>query len=147
VATVGKVTKFTVKSKVVVLLTPPPVAVTVTGYVPGRVEELLSRVRVLEHVGVQLFEENEALAPVGKPEVKKETNWELPELRFAVMVLVVENPWVTDLSPELEREKSNSGVVAGVMVKDALASGLGLYPLLNAFALVLAVFVRVKAPL
>jgi hypothetical protein len=63
------------------------------------------------------------------------------------MVFVTNDPAVTDVFPELESEKLNVGVVADVIVKDALASALGLYPLLKALALMLAVFVRSMAPL
>ena len=45
----------------------------------------------------------------GEAEVVKETDWVVPEERVAVTELVTEDPWVTDLEPPLEREKSNTG--------------------------------------
>jgi hypothetical protein len=70
VATVGK---LTVKLNVVVLVTPPPAAVTVMLELPAGVELLVLMVRVEEQVGLQLVEEKEAVAPVGKPEAKNVT--------------------------------------------------------------------------
>ena len=69
-ATVGK---LTVKLNVVVLVTPPPVAVTVMVELPAGVELLVLMVRVEEQAGLQLVEEKEAVAPVGKPEAEKVT--------------------------------------------------------------------------
>ena len=70
VATVGK---FTVKLNVVVLVTPPPVASTVMLELPAGVELLVLMVSVEEQAGLQLVEEKEAVAPVGKPEAEKLT--------------------------------------------------------------------------
>ncbi len=69
-ATVGK---LTVKLNVAVLLTPPPVAMTVMLELPAGVELLVLMVSVEEQAGLQLVEENEAVAPVGKPEAEKVT--------------------------------------------------------------------------
>jgi hypothetical protein len=66
----------------------------------------------------------------------------VPELKVAVMVLAIADPATTDLSPELESAKLNIGVI----VKDALASALGLDPFLKALALTVALLVKVKAP-
>ena len=71
VATVGK---LTVKLNVAVLLTPPPVAMTVMLELPAGVEALVLMVRVEEQVGLQLVEEKEAVAPVGKPEAENVTD-------------------------------------------------------------------------
>jgi len=71
VAAVGRL--FTVKLKVVVLVTPPPVAVTVIGKVPAGVELVVLTVRVEEQVGLQEADEKEAVAPVGRPEAEKVT--------------------------------------------------------------------------
>ena len=70
VATVGK---LTVKLNIVVLVTPPPVAVTVMLELPAAVELLVLMVRVEEQAGLQLVEEKEAVAPVGKPEAERVT--------------------------------------------------------------------------
>ena len=73
VATVGTVGRLTVKLNVVVLVTPPPDAVTVTLELPAVVELLALIVSVEEQLGLQLAEENEAVAPVGKPETERVT--------------------------------------------------------------------------
>jgi len=139
VATVGK---LTLKLNVVVLETPPPDAVTVMVEVPPGVEPLVATVSVEEQLGLQLFGEKEAVAPEGSPEAESETGCVLPETNVALITFVTDEPAVTDLSPELESEKSNIWLT----VNEALASPLGLYPLLNAFALTTAPLVRVIAP-
>ena len=40
----------------------------------------------------------------------------MPEVRVAVMVLVTEEPWVTEISPELESAKSKAGAIKLQMV-------------------------------
>ena len=74
VATVGTVGRLTVKLNVVVLVPPPPDAVTVTLELPAAVELLVLIVNVEEQLGLQLGEENEAVAPVGKPEAENVTD-------------------------------------------------------------------------
>jgi len=74
VATVVSVGRLTVKLNVVVLVTPPPAAVTVMVELPAGVEALALMVRVEEQVGLQLVEEKEAVAPVGKPEAENVTD-------------------------------------------------------------------------
>ena len=66
----------------------------------------------------------------------------LPDIRVALIVLVTEEPAVTDLSPELVSEKSKGWMT----VKFALAKALGLDPLLNAIAFTVVFFVSVIAP-
>jgi len=73
VATAVTVGRLVVKLKVVVLVTPPPDAVTVTLELPAAVELLALIVSVEEQLGLQLAEENDAVAPVGKPEAEKVT--------------------------------------------------------------------------
>jgi hypothetical protein len=73
VTTVVIVGRLTVKLNVVVLVTPPPDAVTVMVELPAAVELLALIVTVEEQVGLQLAEENEAVAPVGKPEAENVT--------------------------------------------------------------------------
>jgi len=74
VATVGVIVgELTVRLNVVALVTPPPVAVTAMVELPAGVEPLVLIVRVEEQVGLQLAEEKEAVAPLGRPEVEKET--------------------------------------------------------------------------
>ena len=65
--------ELTVKLNVVVLVTPPPVAVTVMLELPAGVKPLVLIVSVEEQVGLQLAEEKEAVAPLDRPEVEKET--------------------------------------------------------------------------
>jgi hypothetical protein len=99
-------------------------------------------VRVEEQLGLQLFGEKEAVAPEGNPDAENVTDCVLPETNVALIELVTDEPAVTDLSPELESEKSNGWLT----VNEALASPLGLWPLLNALALTVALLVRVMAP-
>ena len=61
---------------------------------------------------------------------------------MVLIELVTEDPAVTDLSPELAREKLKGWVT----VKAALASALALEPLLNALAFIVALLVRVTVP-
>ena len=110
--------------------------------VPPGVEPLVAIVSVEEQLGLQLFGEKEAVAPEGSPEAENETGCVLPETNVALIVLVTDEPAITDLSPELESEKSN----VWLTVNEALASPLGLYPLMNALALTTALLVRVMAP-
>ena len=59
-----------------------------------------------------------------------------------VIELVVEEPAVTELFPELLSAKSN----ALLRINDALAIVLGLYPLMKALAFTVALLARVIAP-
>jgi hypothetical protein len=65
------------------------------------------RVSVEEQLGLQLVDENEAVVPDGSPETLKEMACDAPESKLAVSELLIEAPAVTDLLPELAREKSN----------------------------------------
>ena len=65
--------RLTDKLNIVVLVTPPPAAVTVMVELPAGVEALALMVRVEEQVGLQVAEENEAVAPVGRPEAERVT--------------------------------------------------------------------------
>ena len=81
-------------------------------YVPAGVEAAVAMVNTDVHVGVQEGEENEAVAPRGRPEVEKEKEIgaTAPERYVAVMVLVTLWPAITVWSPALVREKSRAGV-------------------------------------
>jgi hypothetical protein len=59
-----------------------------------------------------------------------------------VIELVTEDPATTDVFPEFEMEKLKGWVT----VNEALASALAVYPLLNAFAFTVALFVRDMVP-
>jgi hypothetical protein len=126
----------------VVLLTPPPVAETVIGKLPAGIDPVVRILRTVEQTGLQEAEEKDPVAPAGSPETLKETAWLLPELSVVLIELVTEDPAMTDLSPELAREKLKGWVT----VNAALASALALYPLLNALAFTVALLVRVMAP-
>jgi hypothetical protein len=143
VATVATVGRLTVKLNVVVLVIPPPDVVTVILELPAAVELLVLIVSVEEQLGLQLVEENEAVAPVGKPEAEKVTAWALPETKVVLIELVTEDPALIDLSPEFETEKLKGWVT----VNEALVSALALDPLLNALAFTVALLVRVMVPL
>jgi hypothetical protein len=132
----------TFKLNVVVFVIPPTDAVTVMVELPAGVDAFALMVSVEEQLGLQLAEEKEAVAPVGKPEADRVTVWALPDVRVALIELVTEDPALTDLSPELDREKLKGWVT----VKEALASALALAPLLNALAFIVALFVRVTVP-
>ena len=106
----------TVKLKVVVRVTPPPIPVTVMVEVPAGVVEDVLMVRVVEQVGVHDVEENEGVAPEGNPDWEKATDCAVPETSAAPMELETEAPWVTVLLPPLLREKSKE-VDAGFTVK------------------------------
>ena len=71
VATVGSAT---VRLNVAVRVTPPPTADTVIVEVPaGVVPAVVLIVNVEEQVGVQLADENNALAPAGNPDAENAT--------------------------------------------------------------------------
>ena len=70
----------TVKLKVVVLDTSPPVPMTVIVWVPAGMVAGILIVSVVEELGEQEGGENEAVAPIGKPETEKETGLVIPEL-------------------------------------------------------------------
>ena len=62
----------TVNINVVVLVTLPPVAVTVIGKLPPEVAAVVPMVRTVEQLGLQPLGENEAVAPEGSPATAKE---------------------------------------------------------------------------
>ena len=64
----------TPRVKAVVLVTPPPTAVTVTGKLPVVVAPVVLTLKTVEHVGLQEAEEKDAVAPEGSPEAEKETD-------------------------------------------------------------------------
>lgn len=63
----------TVRVKAVVLVMPPPVALTVTEKLPVGVDPLVVILRTAEQVGVQEAEEKEPVAPEGRPETLNDT--------------------------------------------------------------------------
>jgi hypothetical protein len=83
---------FTVKLKVVVLVTPPPVAVTVMVEVVAGVASVVLIVSVEVQAGLQLAAENDAVAPEGRPAAENATDCEVPELEVVAMALVMDCP-------------------------------------------------------
>jgi hypothetical protein len=71
------------------------------------VDPLVLIVNVEEQLGLQAFEENEAVAPAGKPEAENVTGCVAPDTNVVPIEFVTEKPAVTDLSPAFAREKSN----------------------------------------
>jgi hypothetical protein len=133
----------TVRLKVVVFVTPPPLALTVILDVAGGVAALAVMVKVVEQVAAQEGEEKAAVAPAGRPETVNETSWALPEVKAAVIELLTDDPAVTVLFPALAKEKAKGCVI----VKEALASPLAVCPSLKAFALSCVLLVRSMGPL
>jgi hypothetical protein len=105
---------FTVKVKVVVLLRFADCPVTVIVELPVRVEANVFTVRVVVHVGLQLTDEKEAVAPVGSPVAWNKTLCVVPVLRVAVTVVFTELPCVTETLPVLDRLKSKGWVTVSV---------------------------------
>jgi len=73
VATVDATGALTIKVNVVVFVTPPPTALTVTVELPAEVAPLVLMASVEEQVGLQEAGEKDAVAPEGNPETLKET--------------------------------------------------------------------------
>jgi hypothetical protein len=73
--------------------------------VPAGVQAAVATVSRLEQVGLQIICEKEALAPEGSVDAEKETGVGDPASRFAVIVLVAEDPWAADRLIELASEK------------------------------------------
>ena len=76
----------------VVLVTPPPVAVTVIGKVLPDVAAAVPTLTTEEQLRLQARCEKEALAPDGKPATEKEISPVLPESKLPVIVFVTEDP-------------------------------------------------------
>ena len=96
-AKLGVAAEFTVRATVVVWVTPPPLAVTVTFVVPVVAVPLAEKVRVelpppgaLIEAGLKL-----AVTPVGKPEAEREIAELNPPVTAVEIVVLPELPWVT----------------------------------------------------
>ena len=109
---------LTVSTKLVVRVSPPPVAETVMVELPVGVVESVETVMMEVQVGEQEVGENDAVAPAGRPEAEKLTDWVEPERREDETELVTELPCATDFAPPFEREKSNEDVVVNVASGD-----------------------------
>ena len=66
----------------------------------------------------------------------------LPEVRVALTLFDTEEPAATDTVPEFDSEKSKGDMT----VNDALASELGVYPLLKALAFRVVLLVKLSEP-
>src|SRR5438045_3911762 len=108
---------LTVRVKLVVRVTPPPLPVTVMG--KGPVGVLADRESVVEvtHVEVEDGRGEGAVAPVGNPEAEEAKGCELPETRVAMWVFDTDEPCVTDRSPPFASEKSKVEDAFTVKVK------------------------------
>jgi hypothetical protein len=115
----------TLRVKAVVLVTPPPVAVTVTGKLPVGVALLVAIVKTEEHAGLQEAEEKDPAAPAGRPETLKETACVLPELSVVASVFKADEPATTDRSLEFDNVKLKLPVRESALVNQMLASALG----------------------
>ena len=73
----------------------PLVVLMLSEYVPGGVAAVVVSVNVDEQVGLHDAGENEAVAPVGRPEAENETDCAVPEIRLAVIVSDTDCPWTT----------------------------------------------------
>ena len=100
---------FTVKVNVVVWDREPAVPVTVIVDVPVGVDAEVVTVTVDEHVGLHDPGENEAVAPLGRPEAANVTGCVVPEASVAVIELETDCPCTTVLFPPLVSEKSKDG--------------------------------------
>jgi hypothetical protein len=95
---------------------PPPLPVTVIGKLPTGVEPVVLIVNTAKQFGLQLVEEKKAVAPEGNPDTEKETVPLLPDSKFALIVLVTDDPASTELLPALESAKSKPPVTVNVKV-------------------------------
>ena len=85
-----------VKLQLVVFDIPPPVPVTVIGYVPVKAESDVLKVKVVEKLGEPEVGENEAVTPEGNPEILCDTGLEVPERREVVIAVEFDEPLITD---------------------------------------------------
>jgi len=74
VATTSATLAVTLSVNAVVLVTPPPVDVTVIGKLPAGVDPLVFTVNTVEQVGPQEAVEKDPVAPEGSPETEKATD-------------------------------------------------------------------------
>ena len=74
------------------------------GKLPEGVDPAVLILNTVEQVGLQDGVENELVAPDGSPETANETTLAVPDARVAAIVLVVDDPAVTDRFPEFASE-------------------------------------------
>ncbi len=93
-------------------MAPPPVPVTVTGYVPGAVDAPTLSIRVEDPDPGAVIEGwlNAAVAPVGNPDAVREIAELKPRVTDVVTALVPCAPWATDTEPG-EAVTVNGGAV------------------------------------
>jgi len=121
----SKVGVFTVRVKLVECVIAPAVPVTVTVTGPTGVVGAVVIVIVVLHAGLQLVGENDAGAPVGRPDAAKLTACDVPAINAAEIVDVAADPCVTDLLPSFDSEKSNG---TPWVVADADGESVDVFP-------------------
>ena len=109
----------TVSLKDAVCDSDPAVAFTVIAYEPAAVAVDVDTVRVELQVGLHDAAENEAVAPDGRPETVRETDFVVPETRLRFTGNDADCPTVTLPLLAMEREKSK-GTGGGVVSPVAL---------------------------
>jgi hypothetical protein len=117
----GTLAAFTVSVNDTVCDREPEVPVTVTVDEAAGVDGDVVIVSVDEQLGVHDPGDKAAVAPDGSPEAEIETDCAIPETVVTVMELVTDCPAVTDLLPEVDKEKSKLGsgeLVFTVRTKD-----------------------------
>jgi hypothetical protein len=120
-----KVGEFTVSVRLVERLTAPAAPVTVMVAGPTGVDGAVVIVIVVLHAGLQLAGENDADAPVGRPDAEKLTGCVAPATKAAEIVDVAADPCVTDLLPSFDSEKSNG---TPWVVADADGESVDVFP-------------------
>jgi hypothetical protein len=86
----------TARATAAVLVTPPPVAETVTVELPAGVVGRVVTVMVVEQVGVQEAGAKLAVAPWGRPVAENETACGAPETRVAERERAAFPPWAAE---------------------------------------------------
>ena len=99
----------TVKLKLVCLVTPPPVAVTVIGKVPIVAEPEALIVTLLAQSVEHGFGEKFMVTPDGWPEAENVSEVWSPEVLVAATDWLTEPPCCTDLAPPFVKVKSKTG--------------------------------------
>jgi hypothetical protein len=80
---------------------------------------------VVLHAGLQLAGENDADAPVGRPDAAKLTPCDVPATNAAEIVEGTDAPCATDLFPSFDSEKSNGTPWVGA---DADGESVDVFP-------------------
>ena len=100
---------FTERTKLVVCIIDPAAPLTTTGYAPAGVLAETDKVKDVEQPALQDAGEKEPLTPAGRLDTVNDTGCVVPDTRVELIVLVIEDPWINDLLPSLNNEKSKLG--------------------------------------